>query len=80
MKDKIRKFIINNFLFGKGTVADEQSLFDSGLVDSFAFVVLLSFIEKEFKVRFSRSEITMDGFSSIDKIAGSIEKKLKKNK
>jgi len=80
MKDKIRKFIVDNFLFGKGTVTDAQPLFDSGLVDSFAFVVLLSFIEKEFKVRFSRSEITMDGFSNIDKIAESIEKKLKKKK
>ena len=80
MKEKIRKFIVENFLFGKRDIKDDQMLFEEGIIDSFGFVVLLSFIEKEFNIYFDRSEIMMENFNSIDHIVKSIEeKKAKKN-
>lgn len=78
MKEKIKKFIIENFLFGKQDMQDDQLLFDEGIIDSFGFVVLLSFIEKEFNIHFDRGEITIENFSSLNHIIESIEKKLKK--
>jgi len=75
MKEKIKDFITENFLFGKRDIKESQGLFEEGIIDSFGFVVLLAFIEKEFGIYFDRSEIMMENFSSIDSIVNSIEEK-----
>lgn len=77
MKGKIKKFIIENFLYGEGDIKDDQSLFEEGIIDSFGFITLLAFIEKTFHIHFDRSEITMENFSSINRVLENINKKLK---
>jgi acyl carrier protein len=47
-------------------------LFESGLVDSFGFVELLSFIEKEFGVNFNRADIEIEKFNTVARIAKSV--------
>lgn len=73
MQDKIRSFIIDNFMFGKGKLRDDDSLFDSGIIDSLGFIKLLVFIEKEFNISLDMGEITIENFSTINNIVDTLK-------
>lgn len=75
MKDKIKDFIISTFMYGEGSLKDDEPLFDSGIIDSLGLIKLLSFIEKEFDIQVDMSDITMDNFASVNNIAATINKK-----
>lgn len=75
-KKKVKKFIADNFLFGKEKLEDNQPLFKEGIIDSFGFVTLLSFIEKEFNIFFNRADISMDNFDNINKITAKIKERV----
>jgi acyl carrier protein len=51
----------------------DTDLFESGALDSMAFVDLLAQIEREFGVEVALGDIEMDNFRSIGRIAGFIE-------
>lgn len=75
MKDKIKDFIISTFMYGEGSLKDDELLFDSGIIDSLGLIKLLSFIEKEFDIQVDMSDITMDNFASVNNIAATINEK-----
>lgn len=68
-------------LFARGLNLDVPSpdtdLFDSGALDSMAFVELVARLEEEFGLDVSLSDISMDNFRSIDRIAGFVEERLR---
>ncbi len=78
MKEQLKKFIVGNFMYGEGNIADDEDLFESGVIDSLGFIKLLSFIEKTFNVPIDMSEVAMDEFGTVNDIADMINKKLKK--
>ncbi len=78
LKEKIRSFIVKNFMFGQGNLKDDVHLFDSGIVDSLGFIKLLAFIEKTFKVYLDMSEISMGNFNTINDIAETVSAKILK--
>jgi acyl carrier protein len=47
----------------------ETDLFETGALDSMAFVELLALLEEEFGVAVSLDEIDIDSFRSIERIA-----------
>ncbi|MEZ4629935.1 MAG: acyl carrier protein [Deinococcales bacterium] len=49
-------------------IDNNTALLSSGLVDSFAFVAVLSLIEFEYGIEFSPSELTIENFDTIDSI------------
>jgi D-alanine--poly(phosphoribitol) ligase subunit 2 len=49
--------------------APETDLFDSGVLDSMAFVELLLQLENRYGIRLDLSEIEFDQFRSVDKIS-----------
>lgn len=51
----------------------DTDLFDSGALDSMAFVELLAQLEGEFGVEVALADIAMDNFRSIERIAAFIE-------
>ncbi len=75
MHEQIKNFIIRTFMGGKGTLDNGEPLFVAGIIDSLGFLELLAFLEKTFHVSFRMSEITMDNFASVDKIAGLVQQK-----
>lgn len=75
MRDKIRGFIIDNFMSGRGKLQDNDLLFESGIIDSLGFIKLLVFIEKEFDIFVDMGEITIDNFSTINSIVDTLKKK-----
>lgn len=78
MKEKVKDFIVKTFMSGEGTLADDEALFEKGIIDSVGFIQLLTFIEKEFNVQIEMVEITMDKFGTINDIVSIINTKLNK--
>ena len=78
MKDQIKRFIIETFMDGEGNLEDDQSLFESDIIDSLGVIKLLTYIENKFNVHIDIGEITLDNFSTIKDIAEMIKNKLNK--
>lgn len=59
---------------GKSSVPDgDESLFESGYLDSFALPDMVSAIESEFGIKIPDSDLTPRKFDSISRIEGYIE-------
>ncbi len=58
------------------SIGEEDSLIDSGLIDSLGAIQLIEAFSEKFDVVFFPSELSMDNFDSINKISLFIEKKL----
>jgi acyl carrier protein len=78
MKEQLKKFIVDTFMFGEGTVADDESLFESGTIDSLGFIKLLAFINDTLKVPIDMSDVTMEKFQTINDMVETIEGKMNK--
>jgi D-alanine--poly(phosphoribitol) ligase subunit 2 len=80
MDQKIRQYLADTLLieFGAadGAVAEEENLFESGLIDSFGFVQLVAFLEKEFDIKITDDEVMSDALSSFAKIRSFVESKV----
>lgn len=70
-------YIRETFLFDGETKLDQtQSLIGTGIVDSTGTLELIVFLENEFGVAFDDSELVIDNFECIDRIARFVEEKL----
>ena len=76
MKEQIKKYIVDTFLYGEGDLSDDEPLFDSGIIDSLGFMKLLAYIEKAFNVTIDMSEVTMEKFSTVNDIAATVQSKV----
>jgi len=56
-------------------IATDESLFDSGLLDSFALTDLVGALEKEFKITVPDSDLNPRKFDTLDRIASYIEER-----
>ena len=76
-EDKVRKYIIENFLFEAADASLERSdsLLDSGVMDSTGVLELVGFLEEEFEIEVKDEELVPDNFDSLEKIAAYIERK-----
>ena len=73
----IRGFIADNFLFRSADEApgDDESLLDSGIVDSTGVLEIIAFLEKAHGVTVADSDIIPDNLDSIRRIAAYVERK-----
>jgi D-alanine--poly(phosphoribitol) ligase subunit 2 len=80
MDEKIRQYLADTLLIeftdDDGGVREDANLFESGLIDSFAFVQLVAFLEKEFDIKISDDEVLSDSLSSFAKIRSFVEGKV----
>ena len=56
----------------------DQSLLKRGYIDSFAFIELISFMEKSFDIKIDDKEITPENFGSLNKMSKVIHIKIAK--
>jgi len=77
---KIRQYLSRTLLIelgdGPSRVPEGQNLFEAGLIDSFAFVELVAFLEKEFKIKITDGEALSDALSSYAGIRAFVESKV----
>ncbi len=76
-REKLRHFIIENFLFGNedANLDDGESFLESGVVDSTGILEVVGFLEDEFGFEVTDEELVPDNFDSIDKLVTYVEKK-----
>lgn len=69
--DKVRTFIIENFLFGDADtmVGNSASLIENEILDSTAVLELVAFIEETFAIGVADTEIVPANLDSVDAIA-----------
>jgi len=65
-RDQIRAFVRRRFpLAAAAAVKDEDSLLDSGIIDSLGILDLVAFLEKTFGIRVGDEELNPANFDSI---------------
>jgi len=74
-KQKIKN-IINNIIPKKINLNDNKDLISNEILDSLSIMLLISEIEKEFKIKVNMSKFRLDNFRNIK----SIEKFIKNHK
>lgn len=76
IKDKIRKYIIEETFASPDQVKDESKIFEEGLFDSMGFILLISFIEETFSIKAKDFELVEANFASLNAMADYVVKKL----
>jgi acyl carrier protein len=79
MKDILRQFISDNFLFGlQGqTFSDDDSLLEKRIIDSTGVLELIAFLDAAFGVKVQDDELLPENLDSINRLVRFIEKKSK---
>jgi len=78
IEQQVRQYILENFMYtdDESELASDQSLFDSGVIDSTGVLELVGFIEDEFEVQVDDTELVPDNFDSVTRITAYIKTKL----
>jgi acyl carrier protein len=66
VEETIKKFLSSQLLIEfNGDIDDESDLFELGVIDSYAYVELIRFLEREFDLRFTNEEILSNVVVSV---------------
>jgi len=77
LKDKIRTFVVENFLFGNNeNLEDTTSFLEEGIIDSTGVLELVTFIEEEFSITVEDEELIPENLDSICNVTAYLEKKI----
>lgn len=75
--DKIRAFIEEQFLVEfDDDFPEDTNLFKEGVMDSFGYVQLCRFLEREFGIAFTEAEMTGNVLVSLSQIRATVAAKL----
>jgi acyl carrier protein len=76
VRNKIRAFIVENFLFGnEDGVKDDTSFLDEGIIDSTGILEMVNYLEVEFNIRVDDHELVPENLDSINNVVAYLEKK-----
>lgn len=77
IKDKVRAFVIENFLFGDTSydLADTASLIENDIIDSTGVLELVAFIEDHYGIAMADADIVPANLDSVARISAFIEVK-----
>jgi len=77
IKQKIREFIIENFLFGTDEgFKDETSFLEGGIIDSTGILELVAFLEEEFSISVDDEEMIPENLDSVNNVGAYLKRKL----
>ena len=77
IKDKIKAFIVEEFLFGKDDgLDDDASFLENGVIDSTGILVLVSFLEEEFSITVEDEELIPENLDSVNNVVAYVERKI----
>ena len=76
IKEDIRRFIVENFLFGEeGTLSNDSSFVKEGIVDSTGILQLVAFIQEQYLIAVEDEELIPENLDSVSRVAAFIEGK-----
>jgi acyl carrier protein len=75
-KQKIKQFILKNFLFTEdGVLPDEESLVRKGVIDSTGVLELIMFLEENFGIKIADEEMVPENLDSVACIVAFLDRK-----
>ena len=77
IRDDVRQFILENFMFGSSPqdLDDSASFLETGIVDSTGIMELIGFLESEFQTKIEDREMIPENLDSIDRVVKYLEGK-----
>nr|CAD6426437.1 acyl carrier protein [Rhizobium sp. Q54] len=73
----VREFIAENFLFrADADISDDQSLLESGVIDSTGVLELIAFLEATYGISIADEEIVPENLDSVNNMADYLARKL----
>jgi acyl carrier protein len=77
IKSEIRKYIIDNFLYGQddNTLGTDVSFLENGIIDSTGVLELVSFVQETFGIKVKDDELIPNNFDSLTKLEAFIVNK-----
>jgi len=75
-QEKIRQYILQASHADANKIKNESLLFKEGFFDSMGFILLITFLEEEFKIKTSDSDLLEENFESINAIRDFVGRKL----
>ena len=79
LRDRIQKFILENYLFStdRSALGFDDSLLGRGIVDSIGMLEIIMFIEEQLGVTVKDEEMIPDNLDSVNRIAAFVESRRK---
>ena len=79
LRDRIQKFILENYLFSSdpSALGADDSLLGRGIVDSTGMLEIIMFIEEQLGVTVKDEEMVPENLDSVNRIAAFVESKRK---
>lgn len=68
IQEKLLDFISQKFRIPRDDIDSEASLVDQGVIDSFGFIEIVSFLEAEFPIVITDDQINRDHFGSVSRM------------
>lgn len=77
LKSKIRRFIVDNFLFGseEEPFGDDDSFLEKGIIDSTGVLELIQYIEEHFNIQVEDDELVPENLDSLNNVSAFIMRK-----
>ena len=77
IKDKLRAFVVENFMFGKDEgLEDDTSFLENGIIDSTGILELVNFLDEEFSISVEDEELIPENLDSIKNVPSYLQKKI----
>lgn len=77
INSRIRKFLEQDDEVEIDKISDTDTLFTSGLIDSYSLIELLSFMESEFGYVVDFEQLTIDDFDTIEALVNLVQQEAK---
>lgn len=74
--ERLREILEDDLGCELDDVANDDKLFSTGIVDSFALVTLMMHIEKEAGIKIAPGDVVLENFDSVDRIVAYVERSL----
>lgn len=70
LKEEIRNFVVENFLFGDAEgLTDDSSFIRGGVVDSTGILQLVAHLQERYQITVSDEELTPENLDSVGRVA-----------
>ncbi len=75
-KEKVRAFIVENFMFGNDeNLSDDTSFLEEGIIDSTGVLELVDFLEETFSIKVDDEELIPENLDSINNLVAYLSRK-----
>ena len=76
--DKIREYVVDNFLFGDGEQLKDDTFFmENGIIDSTGILELITFLEETYEFKIEDDELVPENLDSLNNVSAFVDKKHK---